>query len=337
MLVARGKGITFDLIEQAGRRSVDGRQFFTFHAQLRQCGKQGPGIGVLRVEEHFVGHADLYDLAAVHHRHPVRHVGNDAQVVGDVNDGHVLLFLQAADQVQDLGLNGHVKSGRRLVADQDLRTAGHGDGNDHALAHAAGELVRILFVAALRIGNAHRFQDAVDLFPGFPALEALVQFHALLDLKADGFQGVQAGHRVLRDHGDLLAAYLQPVFLFVFGQVLSLIHDGAVGDFAVLVQHADEALGEHALAAAGFAHDGQGLAFIQIQRSPADGRQHLAAQGEGHFHVPCGKDRFLCQDLFGAFAEINGIQLVDSFIHFRALLYTWFRGSHASENALPTR
>ena len=74
------------------------------------------------------------------------------------------------------------------------------------------------------------------LFPGCLALEMLVQLHGFHDLVADGLQGVQAGHGVLHDHGDLMAPDLQPVLLLfqvgkadglaVIGTViiLSLIH-----------------------------------------------------------------------------------------------------------------
>ena len=163
-------------------------------------------------EEDVIGHADFNDLAAVHNRDPVRNIGHHTQVMGDVNDGHVLLFLQAADQVQNLGLDGNVQGGGGFIADEDLGTAGYGDGDDHALAHAAGKLMRILTVAALRVRNADSFQNPVDFFTGRFALQALMQLHAFLNLVADGFQGVQTGHRILGDHGNLLTADLQPVF-----------------------------------------------------------------------------------------------------------------------------
>ena len=59
------------------------------------------------------------------------------------------LALQLAQQVEDLRLDRHVERGRRLVGDQQLRLAGQRHGDHHALAHAAGELVRIVVDAAL--------------------------------------------------------------------------------------------------------------------------------------------------------------------------------------------
>ena len=60
------------------------------------------------------------------------------------------LGLAAGEQRQHLGLHGDVEGGRRLVGDDELRAAGHGHGDHGALAHAAGELVRVLGGADLR-------------------------------------------------------------------------------------------------------------------------------------------------------------------------------------------
>ena len=53
------------------------------------------------------------------------------------------LALQVEDQVEDLRLDGDVERGGRLVGDQHLRIAGERHGDHRALAHAAGELMRI--------------------------------------------------------------------------------------------------------------------------------------------------------------------------------------------------
>ena len=57
--------------------------------------------------------------------------------------------------LEDLGLDGHVQGRGGLVADQDLRIAGHGDGDDHPLAHAAGKLMGILLISPLRLCDSH--------------------------------------------------------------------------------------------------------------------------------------------------------------------------------------
>ena len=100
----------------------------------------------------------LDDLAHVHHGHAVGHLGDHAQVVGDHQDRHAEVGLELLQQLQDLGLDRHVERRRRLVGDQQARIAGQRHRDHRPLAHAAGELVRILVEALLRIADADRSQ-----------------------------------------------------------------------------------------------------------------------------------------------------------------------------------
>ena len=114
----RGRGVqTRDRAEQAPR--------------VRVCGSRRPARRAL-----------LDHAARVHHEDPVGDPGDHAHVVRDQHDGHPVRSLQRADQLEDLGLDGHVERGRRLVGDQQLRVARERHRDHHALAHAAGELVR---------------------------------------------------------------------------------------------------------------------------------------------------------------------------------------------------
>lgn len=151
--------------------------------------------------------------------------------------------------------------------------------------------MRILLVAALRVGDADLGQHLDGGLLGGLALQALMVLDALLDLLADFLQRVQAGHRVLHDHGDLLAAHAQPVLLGELGHVAALVQDGAAGDLTVDIQHTHEGLGEYGLARAGLAHDGQCLAVVQVQRALADRVQLFAAQAKGDLHVFGRDDR----------------------------------------------
>ena len=62
-----------------------------------------------------IGGADLHDVTCVHDGHPVGDVGHHAQIVGDEDDGQVVLDLHLLEQLQDLGLNGHIQCGGRLI------------------------------------------------------------------------------------------------------------------------------------------------------------------------------------------------------------------------------
>jgi hypothetical protein len=61
--------------------------------------------------------AGLDDLAHIHHRYAVADMTYDAQVMGDEQIGQMELFLELAEQIQDLRLNGHVERRDRLVGD----------------------------------------------------------------------------------------------------------------------------------------------------------------------------------------------------------------------------
>ena len=63
-------------------------------------------------------------------------------------------LLQLAEQLQDLRLHRHVERGRRLVGDEQVGLVGERHGDHHALALAAGELVRIGAEPALRVADA---------------------------------------------------------------------------------------------------------------------------------------------------------------------------------------
>ena len=91
-----------------------------------------------------------------------------------------------------------------------IRSAGWHDerhGDHGALAHPAGELVRVFVDALAGRGDADPVQHldgALHVRCG--RLIALVQLHRLRDLLADGVDRVQGGHRLLEDHRDLVAA-----------------------------------------------------------------------------------------------------------------------------------
>ena len=124
-----------------------------------------------------------------------------------------------------------------------------------------------------------------------------MELKGFFDLPAYGLQGVEGGHRVLHHHGDFLAAYGLPLFFgLVFRQVdgmfriHAVIPDLAGVHPAVLVQKADEILGEDGFAGAGFADDGQGFALVQVQGDAPDRVEHFAAEAELYMQILYGKD-----------------------------------------------
>ena len=75
----------------AGDIARDGGQGICGHAHLWDAVEQGPGIGVAGVFEYFGYGAGLHKGSGVHHGHPVAEMGNNAQIVGDHDQPHILL------------------------------------------------------------------------------------------------------------------------------------------------------------------------------------------------------------------------------------------------------
>ncbi len=126
--------------------------------QARHRLEQHLGVVVLRLVENVVDLAALDDLAAAHHRNAVGHARDHAHIVADEDDRGLQLGLEVAHDVEDLGLHGDVERRGRLVGDQQVGAAHHSHRDHHALAHAAGQLVRVLAHAPGAFGNAHQFE-----------------------------------------------------------------------------------------------------------------------------------------------------------------------------------
>src|SRR3984885_4897584 len=124
-------------------------------------GKERLGIGVMRSGQNFGRGALLYHLAHVEHGYAVADFRHHAEVVGNEQHAGAVPFLQRADQAENLLLHRHVERGGRLVGDDKLRLKPEGRGDQHALAHAARELMRIAGEHALGIAYLHLFEQGI--------------------------------------------------------------------------------------------------------------------------------------------------------------------------------
>ena len=96
--------------------------FFIKGAFRRDRGEQRLSVRVLRICVDSLRSVELHDTSQIHDHDPVADVLDDAEVMGDENISQVKLLLQAAEEVDDLCLDGNVQCGYRLVADDDLRS-----------------------------------------------------------------------------------------------------------------------------------------------------------------------------------------------------------------------
>ena len=122
---------------------------------VRLGGEQHPRVGVRGAGEDVARPAPLSTTSPrAHHVDAVGEAADDAEVVGDEDDRHAEARLQLGEELEDLRLDGDVERGRRLVGDQDVGIVGERHGDHHALALAAGQLVRIGVDAPLGLGDA---------------------------------------------------------------------------------------------------------------------------------------------------------------------------------------
>ena len=159
-----------------------------------------------RAREEIIDVGVLNNASGVHDADDVGILGDDAEVVGDEHDGHAGVAFELAEQREDLLLDGGVERRGGLVGQQKHGLAGKGHGDHDALTHAAGELVRECVDALFGIGDADGAEGVKGDLLCCSVIHGLVQQDRLDDLIADGEDGIERGHRLLKDHGDLCAA-----------------------------------------------------------------------------------------------------------------------------------
>ena len=116
-----------------------------------------------------------------------------------------------------------------LVGDEEIRLVGEGHGDHDALALPARELVRICAEPAARVADADEIEQFQRAGAGVAVRHARVQFENFADLPLDRVQRVERSHRLLKHHGDVVAADFPHLILVGGDQVLALEQDAAGG------------------------------------------------------------------------------------------------------------
>ena len=243
---------------------------------------QAPGVGMGGLIENFIGGAGLHDAPGVEDDDALGQSRHHAHVVGDEQHRGAAAFLHLADQVQNLGLNGHVQRRGGLIGNEESRLAGQRRGDHHTLAHTAGELVGIAVQGRLRVRDANQRQHLRRLLQRLLAADLLMEAVALGDLMTDLHGGVQGSHGVLKDHGGVPAPIALPLLLAVIEDVLPVAEDLAAGLAASAgdLRQAHEGAGRHGFAAAGFSHQRHALALIHVEADAPHCLHHATAGGE---------------------------------------------------------
>ena len=150
---------------------------------LRLGGEQVAGIGMFRRVEDLLDRPLLHDLAAVHDADPIGDAAHDAEIVGDEQQAHAEPRADFGEQRQNLRLHGDVERRGRLVRDQQVGLVGERHRDHHALALAAGQLMRIALQPRLRLGNADLPQQLERPRPRHRVADAVVELDDLHDLR----------------------------------------------------------------------------------------------------------------------------------------------------------
>jgi hypothetical protein len=230
----------------------------------------------------------LNDAAGVHHGDAIGDFGHHPEVVSYEQDSELHFAAKPVEKFEDLFLYRDIKSCGWLIGDEQFRIGGQGHGDHDALAETAGELMRELPGADLGLGNGGAFESGDDAVAqvGFP--EAwLVSANGFFDLCANTHDGIQRGHRLLKDHGDLLTADSAPIVFFV--QICQILWRGFTARKQRLTvntrtgrEQAHQRERKHGLAAAGFTDKTKRFSGSNAQGDVIH-RAHPTGSG-GQFH-----------------------------------------------------
>ena len=202
--------------------------------------------------------------------------------MGDEEDGQVVLGLQFLEQVQNLGLNGHIQSGNRLVADNQLRLQRKCTGNADTLTLTAGELMRIAVnVLGVQSDNVEKLADALNaLLLGAHAVNG----HGLGDDLADGHAGIQRSIGILEDKLHL-ATHVLDLMLAHLGNIFTLEEHFACRRLG----QAHDGTARGGLTATRLANQTKGLARINLKRDVIYSRDDTLGEALGEHAGLSGK------------------------------------------------
>ena len=157
---------------------------------------------MMRFVENLIDGSLFYDLAGVHNGNPVAHRSNNAEIVGNHDNGGSFFLRQLFQKLQDLCLYGYIQCGCRLICDNELRITRQRRRNDDSLPHTAGKFERILIEPFFRTWNSdlpHQLNGfRFRLFFG----AILMLSNSLCHLNSDFQDRIQKCHRILENHAD---------------------------------------------------------------------------------------------------------------------------------------
>jgi hypothetical protein len=180
---------------------------------------------------------------------------------------------------------GRVQRGRRLVRDDEARAAGKGERDQHALAHAARQLMRVL---GQKVGGSRqpRCRERGDCTVA-PALAVIFakSRQMLVELRPDHHHRVEGGHRLLRDECDHAAEQSASARRRHLRKALALKQERASSDLKTGRKQLGYGAPDHRLPGTGFANQTENLSGREVEGQPADCRYDLTVDSRADFEV----------------------------------------------------
>ena len=204
--------------------TVAGNRFEFLAHQLRRSAQQPGRVRMPRTLEHFARGAFLDNAPGVRDRDAVSHLRDHAQIVRDKKQRQAEIVPQARQQFENLFLHGDIERRRGLVGDEQARRGTASLVEDPPPWRHAPPASAIAIIARCRkppeswcgycrarnagSGTAARSSAASTRRLNVFAREArVVRANRFGDLRAHAHHGIERGHRLLKNHGDVAAAY----------------------------------------------------------------------------------------------------------------------------------
>ena len=143
----------------------------------------------------------------------------------------------------------------------------------------------ILLGHGFRIGNLHVRQHFHRLFRRFLLAHSLMDDEGLGNLAFDGEHRVQAGHGLLENNGNGVAAHFVHFRAAELGHIRAVEEDFSAFDPAVGIHQIQNTHGGDALTGAGFTHNAQRTAGVHGIAHAVDGLDDAAPGVEIRFQI----------------------------------------------------
>src|SRR5262249_53363518 len=118
---ARGEAAACEAVAERWHRTFDRCQTLAPLLEPRDRADQSYRVRMLRHGKDIGQRRTFNDLAGIHHRYLVAHLGNHAEIVGDEYDCRSCRPTQIAQEVENLSLNRHIERRSWLIRDQQCR------------------------------------------------------------------------------------------------------------------------------------------------------------------------------------------------------------------------